>query len=340
MSSTAQGELDGLQYGDVLKPRGIVGVRGAGFTHDGLYYVKSVSHSISKGQYKQRFSLTREGTGAAYSGGRAMTLFISESTAARSRTTSIPMLVRPHPGHRAGSARRRPVVWAMPCAPFAGLGRRILRDPADRRQRLGRVRRRQSRIPDLERLLLGSRRFAGDDARLPQMKVFKTDTATVTLDDLPGGGGITIETSDGKKITMSATSIEITDGDGATVKLQGPTGRDQRQRAGGDVMPGYLLDVSSTVVLRAHARDRRSRPHLIPRVKVGGNPIVTQIDRIRRRRLRADRDTPNPPCATAQWVTGATARQERGSPGAVAGQPIGLRPDGDAAHGHGHSSAG
>jgi hypothetical protein len=61
--ATAQGELDGLQYGGVLKPRGVVGVRGAGFTHDGLYYVKSVSHSISKGQYKQRFSLTREGTG-------------------------------------------------------------------------------------------------------------------------------------------------------------------------------------------------------------------------------------------------------------------------------------
>jgi hypothetical protein len=62
--STAQGELDGLQYGGVLRARSIVGVRGAGFTNDGLYYVKSVSHSISKGQYKQRFSLAREGVGA------------------------------------------------------------------------------------------------------------------------------------------------------------------------------------------------------------------------------------------------------------------------------------
>jgi len=53
-----------LRYGDLLRPRGIVGLRGAGFTHDGLYYVKSVSHTISKGQYKQRFTLTREGTGA------------------------------------------------------------------------------------------------------------------------------------------------------------------------------------------------------------------------------------------------------------------------------------
>jgi hypothetical protein len=61
---TAQGELDALRYGDVLKPRGIVGLRGAGFTFDGLYYVKSVNHSISRGQFKQRFSLSREGTGA------------------------------------------------------------------------------------------------------------------------------------------------------------------------------------------------------------------------------------------------------------------------------------
>jgi hypothetical protein len=61
---SASGELNALRYGDLLRPRGIVGLRGAGFTYDGLYYVKSVSHSISKGQYKQRFNLTRDGTGS------------------------------------------------------------------------------------------------------------------------------------------------------------------------------------------------------------------------------------------------------------------------------------
>ncbi len=61
---SVSGELDALQYGDILKARGIVGVRGVGFTYDGYYYVQSVSHSISKGEYKQRFSLTREGTGS------------------------------------------------------------------------------------------------------------------------------------------------------------------------------------------------------------------------------------------------------------------------------------
>lgn len=58
------GELDALQYGDILKARGIVGVRGVGFSYNGYYYVQSVSHSISKGEYKQRFTLTREGTGS------------------------------------------------------------------------------------------------------------------------------------------------------------------------------------------------------------------------------------------------------------------------------------
>ncbi len=58
---TATGELDSLRYGAILEARGIVGVRGAGLTYDGRYYVKSVSHSIRKGEYKQRFTLQREG---------------------------------------------------------------------------------------------------------------------------------------------------------------------------------------------------------------------------------------------------------------------------------------
>jgi len=61
---TATGELDALVYGQILETRGLVGVRGVGFTNDGFYYVQSVSHSIKKGEYKQRFTLTREGVGA------------------------------------------------------------------------------------------------------------------------------------------------------------------------------------------------------------------------------------------------------------------------------------
>ena len=52
------------RYGRVLKARHLVGVRGAGPAFDGLHYVTKVTHSIKRGEYKQRFQLTREGLGA------------------------------------------------------------------------------------------------------------------------------------------------------------------------------------------------------------------------------------------------------------------------------------
>jgi hypothetical protein len=61
---TVTGTLDALQYGALLEARGLVGLRGAGFSYDGFYYVQSVTHSIRKGEYKQNFSLAREGTGS------------------------------------------------------------------------------------------------------------------------------------------------------------------------------------------------------------------------------------------------------------------------------------
>ena len=62
---TAEGTLDALRYGRILMPRRPVDVRGAGDSFDGTFYVKSVTHTIDvmKGQYKQKFSLSREGLG-------------------------------------------------------------------------------------------------------------------------------------------------------------------------------------------------------------------------------------------------------------------------------------
>jgi hypothetical protein len=56
-----EGSLDVLRYGRVLRPRRLVGVRGAGMAFDGLHYVQSVSHQIRRGEYKQRFKLVRNG---------------------------------------------------------------------------------------------------------------------------------------------------------------------------------------------------------------------------------------------------------------------------------------
>ncbi|MFV8748928.1 hypothetical protein ACNOYE_00095 [Nannocystaceae bacterium ST9] len=61
-STTASGELDVGNYGSVLRARELVGVRGVGLTYDGLWYVKSVTHTISPGSHKQSFKLEREGT--------------------------------------------------------------------------------------------------------------------------------------------------------------------------------------------------------------------------------------------------------------------------------------
>jgi len=61
---SGQGEIDTVRYGRVLHPRSLVGVRGVGFSYDGLYYVSRVSHSITLDSYSQTFSLSRDGTGS------------------------------------------------------------------------------------------------------------------------------------------------------------------------------------------------------------------------------------------------------------------------------------
>jgi hypothetical protein len=58
---SGNGTLDTLRYGNILRARLLVGVRGAGLAYDGLYYVKTVTHNIKRGEYKQSFTLTRDG---------------------------------------------------------------------------------------------------------------------------------------------------------------------------------------------------------------------------------------------------------------------------------------
>jgi hypothetical protein len=55
------GSLDVLRYGRLLSPRQLVGVRGAGMAFDGLYYVSGVRHSIKRGEFTQKFTLSRNG---------------------------------------------------------------------------------------------------------------------------------------------------------------------------------------------------------------------------------------------------------------------------------------
>lgn len=59
---SGDGEIDTVRYGHVLRARRLVGLRGAGISYDGQYYVKSVTHNIARGTYTQNFSVSREGT--------------------------------------------------------------------------------------------------------------------------------------------------------------------------------------------------------------------------------------------------------------------------------------
>lgn len=58
---SANGSLDVLRYGRLLKSRQLVGVRGVGVPYDGLYFAQSVTSTIKRGEFKQNFNLTRNG---------------------------------------------------------------------------------------------------------------------------------------------------------------------------------------------------------------------------------------------------------------------------------------
>ncbi len=64
----ATGEVDAVRYGQALRARRKVDVRGAGQSYNGTYYVQQVIHEITRlptGSYKQSFTLRRDGRGAS-----------------------------------------------------------------------------------------------------------------------------------------------------------------------------------------------------------------------------------------------------------------------------------
>jgi hypothetical protein len=56
---TASGQLDVARYGHLLRARHLVGVRGAGRSYDGHWFVRSVTTTLKRGQLTQSFSLDR-----------------------------------------------------------------------------------------------------------------------------------------------------------------------------------------------------------------------------------------------------------------------------------------
>lgn len=56
----------------------------------------------------------------------------------------------------------------------------------------------------------------------PEIKMLKTEIGAITMHDTANGGEISIATTRGMKIVVNADRIEITNGQGGTVKLAGP----------------------------------------------------------------------------------------------------------------------
>jgi len=56
---SGDGTLDVMRYGQPLRARSLVGVRGAGIAFDGMHFVDQATHRIKPGEYKQSFVLKR-----------------------------------------------------------------------------------------------------------------------------------------------------------------------------------------------------------------------------------------------------------------------------------------
>lgn len=110
--------------------------------------------------------------------------------------------------------------WAMPSAPYAGKGVGFWAIPPKGANVWV-----EYEGGDSERPIWSGCFWALGEApaspAVPQVVMLKTDSCTLTLNDLPGVGGVTIETNAGLKITLGATGVEITNGSGGTIAIQG-----------------------------------------------------------------------------------------------------------------------
>ncbi|MEM1053951.1 MAG: phage baseplate assembly protein V [Bacteroidota bacterium] len=115
--------------------------------------------------------------------------------------------------------------WALPCAPFGGTGVGFFSLPT---VGAGVWIEFEHGNPDYP---IWAGCWWGTVAEVPPMllappykklMIVTEGGQTVTLDDTPGIGGITLETSSGQKLVLSATGVEIDNGMGAKITMQGP----------------------------------------------------------------------------------------------------------------------
>lgn len=112
--------------------------------------------------------------------------------------------------------------WAMPCAPFGGSGMGFFALPKVGAGVWIEFEHGDPDYPIWTGCWFGSVAEMPTDLLAPPYKkvLLKTEGGnSIVLDDTPGIGGITLETSGGQKIVLSSTGIEIDNGMGAKIKM-------------------------------------------------------------------------------------------------------------------------
>lgn len=112
--------------------------------------------------------------------------------------------------------------WAMPCVPYAGSGVGLFAIPPNGTNVWVEFEAGDTDYPIYSGCFWGAGEAPATPA-IPQMKVFKTDAISLTLSDIPGAGGLTIEVSPPAvatplKLAFTSSGIEMTNG-AASVKL-------------------------------------------------------------------------------------------------------------------------
>ena len=114
--------------------------------------------------------------------------------------------------------------WALPCAPFGGNSAGFFALPV---VGAGVWVEFEQGNPDKP---IWSGCWWGSAAEMPplllvppykKLMIVTEGGNSITIDDTPGIGGITLETSSGQKLTMSSISVELTNGQGAVINMTG-----------------------------------------------------------------------------------------------------------------------
>jgi hypothetical protein len=113
--------------------------------------------------------------------------------------------------------------WATPCVPYAGPSLGWYAAPPISANVWVEFEAGDPDYPIWTGCFWGQGEFAGLGATLPQIKVLKTDGIKLTLSDVPGAGGFTLEVSPPTvsvplKMVFNASGIELTNS-AASVKL-------------------------------------------------------------------------------------------------------------------------